>query len=90
MSVLHRFQRLLFKISSWVLAQDSPNKHGVMGSKSVGEPPLLLSTSVLTAFQAAIAAAKEGLAARALPPSAAAADGGGAPQLRICACSCLL
>lgn len=28
-----------------------------MGSKSVGEPPLLLSTSALTAFQAAIAAA---------------------------------
>ena len=37
--------------------QDSPNKHGVMGSKSVGEPPLLLSTSALTAFSAAIAAA---------------------------------
>ncbi|KAK9918869.1 hypothetical protein WJX75_007680 [Coccomyxa subellipsoidea] len=39
------------------LLEDSPNKHGVMGSKSVGEPPLLLSTSALTAFQAAIAAA---------------------------------
>jgi hypothetical protein len=32
-----------------------------MGSKSVGEPPLLLSTSALTAFQAAVAAAKEDL-----------------------------
>ena len=39
------------------MLQDSPNKHGVMGSKSVGEPPLLLSTSALTAFSAAIAAA---------------------------------
>lgn len=39
--------------------QDSPNKHGVMGSKSVGEPPLLLSTSALSAFAAAVAAARE-------------------------------
>ena len=42
--------------------QDSPNKHGVMGSKSVGEPPLLLSASVLSAFQDALAAAKSGSA----------------------------
>ena len=42
--------------------QDSPNKHGVMGSKSVGEPPLLLSASVMSAFQMAVAAAKEDLA----------------------------
>ena len=33
-----------------------------MSSKSTGEPPLLTSVSVLTAFQAAITAAKEGLA----------------------------
>ncbi len=44
--------------------QDSPNKHGVMGSKSVGEPPLLLSASVLSAFQDALAAAKSGSCAR--------------------------
>ena len=42
------------------LLEDSPNKHGVMGSKSVGEPPLLLSASVLSAFQDALAAAKAG------------------------------
>ena len=42
--------------------QDSPNKQGVMGSKSVGEPPLLLSASVMSAFQMAVAAAKEDLA----------------------------
>ncbi len=59
-------------------AQDSPNKHGVMGSKSVGEPPLLLSASVLSAFQAAVGAAKEGLAAREPPASAAAANADGA------------
>ena len=41
--------------------QDSPNKHGVMGSKSVGEPPLLLSASALSAFTAAVAAAREDL-----------------------------
>lgn len=44
------------------MVQDSPNKHGVMGSKSVGEPPLLLSASVMSAFQMAVAAAKEDLA----------------------------
>lgn len=44
--------------------QGSPNKRGVMGSKSVGEPPLLLSTSVLTAFQSALAAAKADLRCR--------------------------
>ena len=33
-----------------------------MGSKSVGEPPLLLSASVMSAFQMAVAAAKEDLA----------------------------
>ena len=33
-----------------------------MSSKSTGEPPLLASGSVLTAFQAAITAAKQGLA----------------------------
>lgn len=33
-----------------------------MTSKSTGEPPLLASVSVLTAFQAAITAAKQGLA----------------------------
>ena len=32
-----------------------------MSSKSTGEPPLLTSVSVLTAFQAAITAAKQGL-----------------------------
>ena len=42
--------------------QDSPNKVGIMSSKSVGEPPLLTTVSVLTAFQAAITAAKQGLA----------------------------
>ena len=41
--------------------QDSPNKVGIMSSKSTGEPPLLTSVSVLTAFQAAITAAKQGL-----------------------------
>ena len=44
------------------LVQDSPNKVGIMSSKSTGEPPLLTSVSVLTAFQAAITAAKQGLA----------------------------
>ena len=44
------------------MPQDSPNKQGVMGSKSVGEPPLLLSASVLSAFQMAVAAAMEDLA----------------------------
>ena len=34
-----------------------------MTSKSTGEPPLLASVSVLTAFQAAITAAKQGLKA---------------------------
>ncbi len=33
-----------------------------MTSKSTGEPPLLTSVSVLTAFQAAITAAKQGMA----------------------------
>lgn len=42
--------------------QNSPNKVGIMSSKSTGEPPLLTSVSVLTAFQAAITAAKQGLA----------------------------
>ena len=32
-----------------------------MTSKSTGEPPLLASVSVITAFQAAITAAKQGL-----------------------------
>lgn len=44
-----------------VSVQDSPNKVGIMSSKSTGEPPLLTSVSVLTAFQAAITAAKQGL-----------------------------
>lgn len=43
--------------------QDSPNKVGIMTSKSTGEPPLLASVSVLTAFSAAVTAAKQGLAA---------------------------
>lgn len=42
--------------------QDSPNKVGIMTSKSTGEPPLLASVSVLTAFSAAVTAAKQGLA----------------------------
>lgn len=41
--------------------QDSPNKVGIMSSKSTGEPPLLTSISVLTAFQAAITAARQSL-----------------------------
>ena len=45
-----------------VRVQDSPNKVGIMSSKSVGEPPLLTTVSVLTAFQAVITAAKQGLA----------------------------
>lgn len=43
--------------------QDSPNKVGIMTSKSTGEPPLLASVSVLTAFSAALSAARQGLAA---------------------------
>ena len=43
--------------------QDSPNKVGIMTSKSTGEPPLLASVSVLTAFSAALTAARQGLAA---------------------------
>ena len=41
--------------------QDSPNKVGIMSSKLTGEPPLLTSVSVLTAFQAALTSAKQGL-----------------------------
>ena len=52
--------RLLSIVMYGAFWQDSPNKHGVMGSKSVGEPPLLLSASVLSAFQDALAAAKSG------------------------------
>ena len=36
----------------------------------MGEPPLLLTTSVLIAFQAAVAAAKEGLALQKQPHGA--------------------
>ena len=63
--------------------QDSPNKHGVMGSKSVGEPPLLLSASALSAFAAAVAAAREDLSCGAKSgdsagdnPAAASAQSG--------------
>lgn len=45
----------------WWGLQNSPNKVGIMTSKSTGEPPLLASVSVITAFQAAITAAKQGL-----------------------------
>ncbi|KAA6423444.1 MAG: Aldehyde oxidase, partial [Trebouxia sp. A1-2] len=43
------------------MLENSPNKVGIMTSKSTGEPPLLASVSVITAFQAAITAAKQGL-----------------------------
>ena len=65
--------------------QDSPNKHGVMGSKSVGEPPLLLSASVLSAFQMAAAAAMEDLAHQ--HKSAHPVDSGAAEALQVCAAS---
>jgi len=48
-------------IDGWWGLQNSPNKVGIMTSKSTGEPPLLASVSVITAFQAAITAAKQGL-----------------------------
>lgn len=62
--------------------QDSPNKQGVMGSKSVGEPPLLLSASVMSAFQMAVAAAKEDLAHQ--HQAALAAAGAGAQPATVC------
>lgn len=67
------------------MLQDSPNKHGVMGSKSVGEPPLLLSASVLSAFQMAVAAAMEDLAHQ--NKSAHPADSGAAEAPLVCAAS---
>ena len=51
-----------------------------MGSKSVGEPPLLLSASVMSAFQMAVAAAKEDLAHQHRAALAAAASAGAEPQ----------
>ena len=66
--------------------QDSPNNHGVMGSKSVGEPPLLLSASVLSAFQAAVAAAKADLAHQH-KGALAAANGTAEAQVRSYLCS---
>ncbi len=53
-----------------------------MGSKSVGEPPLLLSASVMSAFQMAVAAAKEDLAHQ--HQAALAAAGAGAEPLLVC------
>ena len=53
-----------------------------MGSKSVGEPPLLLSASVMSAFQMAVAAAKEDLAHQ--HQAALAAAGPGAEPLVVC------
>ena len=56
-----------------------------MGSKSVGEPPLLLSASVLSAFQMAVAAAMEDLAhqhKRAQPVDSGLAEG-----LQVCGIS---
>ena len=65
--------------------QDSPNKQGVMGSKSVGEPPLLLSASVLSAFQMAVAAAMEDLAHQ--HKSVRPVDSGAADALQVHAAS---
>ena len=52
-----------------------------MGSKSVGEPPLLLSASVLSAFQMAVAAAMEDLAHQ--HKSAHPADSGAAGAFQV-------
>ena len=38
------------------LLPNSPNTHGVLGSKSVGEPPLILSSGVVSAVRAAVCA----------------------------------
>lgn len=40
------------------LAENKTNVVGVLGSKAVGEPPLILSTSLLLAIRHAIAAAR--------------------------------
>lgn len=56
------FYTSTYFIEGYINVQDSSNKVGIMTSKSTGEPPLLASVSVLTAFQAALAAAKQGLA----------------------------
>ena len=77
-------QNVFSKTLSNVL-QDSPNKQGVMGSKSVGEPPLLLSASVLSAFQMAVAAAMEDLAHQ--HKSAKPVDSGAAEALQVSAAS---
>ena len=53
-----------------------------MGSKSVGEPPLLLSASVMSAFQMAVAAAKEDLAHQ--HQTALAAASAGAEPIMVC------
>lgn len=41
------------------LAENRKNAVGVLGSKAVGEPPLILSCSVLNAMRQAIASARE-------------------------------
>ena len=41
------------------LAENRTNVVGVLGSKGVGEPPLILSNSVLHAIRHAIASARE-------------------------------
>ena len=38
------------------LLPNTPNTHGVLGSKSVGEPPLILSSGVVSAVRAAVCA----------------------------------
>ena len=46
--------------------QDSPNPRGVMSSKASGEPSLMMSTSVLTALQNAVAAGRREVGAPGL------------------------
>ncbi|KAK9864227.1 hypothetical protein WJX84_007048 [Apatococcus fuscideae] len=61
--------------------ENSPNPLGVLSSKCVGEPPLMLSASCLSAFGMAVQAGRQQLASLdpdyvvSQPPAAAALDG---------------
>jgi hypothetical protein len=54
--------------------QGSRNEKGVLSSKAMGEPPLLLSASALSALHAALAAARQ----EVLGPGALGQQGGDA------------
>ena len=45
-----------FRIS---FLENKPNPNGVLGSKATGEPPLLLSNSILLAIKQAIASSRK-------------------------------